>query len=292
MSTTVKKLPVLKTVGQSLLYSLTSIGFLIRVSWLWILVVAGVGLVTWVAIYALSGWVVEQMPNTAPEASTDSGAFETLRSTGSVNPLMRILQGGLWATIAILVVALCSIAVQWHRRFLTGELPGWFTLGFGRRTLSYIGYAVAIGLVSGLAMAVVHVMIDVLTPAINSREATERASIGILAVIALMIFARLHLVLPGTAVGDQRISLRYSFDQTSGNSLRIAGGFMLILLLHAIPGAILYFTLPVSHGSVGVALTTFYAPLAMHLVLGSVILSYMSHCYGFFVPPPGQDDLA
>lgn len=278
MSTTVKKLPVLKTVGQSLLYSLKSIGILVRISWLWILIIAGTGIVTWALIYVLSGQYGQELLSLEPD--------------GSRHPLLKVLEAGFWVTIAILVVALCCVAVQWHRRFLTGELPGWFALGFDRRTLSYIGYAVAIGAVSGLAMAVVHVMIDVLTPAINSREATEWASKGILAVIAVMIFARLHLVLPGTAVGDQRISLRYSFDQTNGNGLRITGGLMLILLLHTIPGAILYFTLPVSHGSVGFALLTFYAPLAMHLVLGSVILSYMSHCYGFFVPPPGQGDLA
>jgi hypothetical protein len=115
--------------------------------------------------------------------------------------------------------------------------------------------------------------------------------LALIAICYILIFSRLFLVLPGSAVGDRRISFRQSFALTKGNGLRIAGGFVLLtiagfaLALVALTLETLTISVPVMKVVVGLLVT------ALNAFITFVGLSYMSFCYWFLVPAPEAGDL-
>lgn len=291
MSTTAPKLPVLQTVAQSMLYSLTSVGVLIRISWLWMPIIALPGFAIEILLFIFANQAAEQTAGSEPNASTTNETPDAVQSDSATSPVILILEIGYWVSILVFFIAICSIAVRWHRHVLLGETPNWLALRAGRRELSYLGYGVVILVVCGLMNAMVLWVISIITPPFGINAALEFAALVIMAAVAMMVFVRLHLVLPGTAVGDRRISLRTSLDLTSDNRWRIAGGLLLIMPLYLLPQALVQIIPTESSSAAGAAFATFYLMLSVHLFLGSIVLSYMSYCYSFFVPPPDEGDL-
>lgn len=292
LSKPTRQFPVLQTVTQSMLFSLTSPGFLVRISWLWMLIIAAPGLVIQVLLYVFSSPDAEQTAGGKPNASTNNGALEGGQADSATTPVILILEIGYWVFILVFVVAICSIAVSWHRHVLLGETPNWLTLRVGRRELLYLGYGLVISVVCGLMNAVVFGVVNTFRPPFGNSAGIEFAGVVIMVAVTLMVFVRLHLVLPGTAVSDRRISLRHTLDLTGSDSWQIAGGFLLIMPLYLIPEALLQIIPTESSSPTGAAVATFYLMLTVHLFLGSIVLSYMSYCYSFFVPPPDEGDLA
>lgn len=247
------RLPVFDTLGKAIRYTLTNIVVMIQVSWLW------------VAILLAATAIVVLQP--APDLP------------GSAD--------WLWAVVLVVLylVAMYAIAVAWHRRLLLGEQPGWFTVSLGWRELGYLGYVVAITAISGSGIGLG--MLASLATGIAPAPAIAAGGF-----VMILILGRLHLVLPGSAVSDRRMSLAQSFRLTAGNTWRIAGGFLLIALLNGgvnlLSSGLDPDTDAVSAVGVGLAMVG----VAGSVLMAFITLSYMSFCYWFFVPPPADGDLA
>jgi hypothetical protein len=259
-----KKLPVFDTVGKAISYSLKNVALMIRVSWLWAVIVVGA---TGALLLAAAG--------------SDGGMAMWL---------------GIGMVTIVYIAALYSIAVAWHRGLLLGETYGWFHLSFGYRELSYLGYALAVALISGSG-----ILLGVVASSVGAALGfSQGAGAGVAAILALigvlamiMMISRLQLVLPGSAVGDRRMSLGRSFSLTAGNTWRITGGFLLIALLNGVVN-LLSSGLDAGAETASTATIVLLAAVVLlaSIVVGFITLSYMSFCYWFFVPPPEEGDLA
>jgi hypothetical protein len=257
-----KKLPVFDTVGKAISYSLKNVVLMMRVSWLWVLIVLAA---TGALVLAVAG--------------SDGGAAMWV---------------GVGVVTIVYIAALYSIAVAWHRGLLLGETYGWFHLSFGYRELSYLGYALAVALIGGsgiLLGAAATFVGTALGASPGGGVVAIAAMVGVLAMI--MMISRLQLVLPGSAVGDRRISLGRSFSLTTGNTWRITGGFLLIALLNGVVN-LLSSGLDAGAGTASTATIVLLAVVVLlaSILVGFITLSYMSYCYWFFVPPPEEGDLA
>jgi hypothetical protein len=259
-----KKLPVFDTVGKAISYSLKNVALMMRVSWLWAVIVIGA---TGVLVVAVAG--------------SNGGASMWL---------------GVGLVTIVYIIALYSVAVAWHRGLLLGETHGWFHLSFGSRELSYLGYALAVALISGSG-----ILLGVVASFVGAAlGVSQGAGAGVVAILALvgvlamiMMISRLQLVLPGSAVGDRRMSLGKSFSLTTGNTWRITGGFLLIALLNGVVN-LLSSGLDAGAETASTATIVLLAAVVLlaSIVVGFITLSYMSFCYWFFVPPPEEGDLA
>ena len=270
MSADIKKLPVIETVGQSISFALKNFGLMVRLSWLW-----GIVMVVFAGILI---FMLRDRGEAVDGVSFD--AFEIL---------------AIVTLVLLYVAAIYAIAVGWHRALLLGERPSWFSLSFGLRELKYIGYAILIGIVSVLLFAFGVLIFSTVSVGAGG-AATFVFLFGALLggfVLMFVIIGRLFLVLPGTAVGDRRVSLAESINLTKGNTWRIAGGFLLISLLNIIPNILTPDLDP--NAAIGPGLIflilAFVLSVLFSIVLAFVAISYMSYCYWFFVPAPGEGDL-
>ena len=271
MANATKSLPVFETVGQSLGYSFKNIGLMMRLSWLWVILLLVLG----AAFLALFGDAAQIEGQTAP----DGGAI-----------------AGFAVLMIVYFLAIYSIAVGWHRTLLLGEQAGWINFRVGRREVGYLGYTLLVALLAAFPMLIGFLIVGALTS--FSADSRERLGLGFIAVTAvgvvvmLLLMGRLQLVLPGTAVGDRRVGIRQSFDLTRGNSWRVLGGFLLIALIQVVPNVLSTLANPeiIDLGPM-IGLVLNVVSIAIGIFLGFVAVSYMSFCYWFFVPPPQEGDL-
>ncbi len=273
MSVETRHLPVFDTVGQSISFAWNNVGMMVRLSWLWVIVVS---IVSGVLIFVLF--------------NTHSGAEEQLfTSTDALVGLVFVL---------VYFAAAYSIAVGWHRALLLGERPGAVNLRFGRREFGYFCYAIVIALICWLPAILVFFGFVFVAESFD-QNGSMKSVVGYVAVFVglyvalMMIFSRLFLVLPGTAVGDRRMSLTQSIRLTKGNTWRIFGGFMLVTLLQIVPNILTEIAEHISNGVIGsvISIVLLLASLLISIALIFVALSYMSYSYWFFAPSPGEGDL-
>lgn len=271
MADAAKSLPVFETVGQSFGYSFKNIGLMIKLSWLWVILL----LVLAAAFLALFGDAAQVEGQAVPDGGA-MAAFTVL--------------------MVVYFIAIYSIAVGWHRALLLGEQPGWINFRVGRRELGYLGYTLLVALLAAFPMLIGFLVVGALTS--FSGDSRETLGLGLIAVgaagvvVMLLLMGRLQLVLPGTAVGDRRVAIRQSFDLTRGNSWRILGGFLLIALVQVIPNVLSALANPeiIDLGPI-VRLVLDVLAIGIGIFLGFAAVSYMSFCYWFFVPPPQEGDL-
>ncbi len=272
MSDTIKSLPVFQTAGEAYKYTIKNIALLIRVSWLWLALAYGFG---WVMVLFVGEW----------------------RLIGNPTPLTESQIAAQVAYSLLQTFAWYAIAVLWHRALLLGEQPGWVNFNLGMREVRYFFYGTTIWVISVALIAVGTVLILSSGVSAGEQGISGIAIVGVLAalvgsIVMLPLFGRLFLVLPGSAVGDRRISIQESFELTSGNSWRITGGIILSILPTILPAF-----LASQNPDAAIKMITNagwvmnFIGFAFNTVAGFVLLSYMSYCYWFFVPPPGQDDL-
>lgn len=131
------------------------------------------------------------------------------------------------------VLAVAAIAVNWHRFALLGEHPRGLlpfhaaqTALYGWRLVLTFGIVVVVGgLVSFLVLMV-------LSPLARHPTLSNLFVVIPLALsgFALVLMLRTGLALPGAAIGDRKWTLEYSWHRTDGNSWRLFGGFLMILV--------------------------------------------------------------
>lgn len=277
MADTTRRLPVVETVSAAFSYAAGKTAVMIKLVWPWA-PIAVAALILFV--YALSA----------------VGGLSSIGQNGppSSSGIALAVTGGLAYALA-LCMAMASIAVEWHRVLLLGETVGWFHLKLRSRIFTYFGYLLAIMLVSLPPMGLLLFLAGSFVSSTAADETGVQLSLPLLAAIsycAILIMSRLFLVLPGAAVGDRRLSLMRSIALTKGNTLRIAGGFVILTALGFVLGLGVAVVDAVTVASPFIGLVTALLGFAANLFLTFVGLSYMSYCYWFFVPPPQHGDLA
>ena len=206
------KLPVWQTVRASYAIVARNLGQLVRICWLWVLIM--------VPVYAASDWFEETW-------SRESGAQATYH-------WMREVAAALPSPVDLPFLA--SIAVAWHRLVLRGvrvTQPAYLRLdGVVWR---YVLYSFAFLLLERGTLVICAALAQNLGIAADffSRLVIELlaapAATGAALAIGLLVLPRLSLVMPAVAVGE-RLSLRQAWRITHGNTLRLGVATALCML--------------------------------------------------------------
>jgi hypothetical protein len=190
------KLPVWQTVRASYAIVARNLGQLVRICWLWVLIM--------VLVYTALDWLEEIW-------SGQSGAQAPYH-------WMRVIT----AALPVDLPFLASIAVAWHRLVLREERvtqPAYLRLD--RVVWRYVLYAFAFLLLERGTLVICTFLAQYL--------AIEADLIGLLATptangaamaIGLLVLPRLSLVMPAMTLGE-RLSLRHAWRITRGNTLRL-----------------------------------------------------------------------
>jgi hypothetical protein len=262
-----RKLPVWRTAGACYVTVARNLGQLVRISWLWLLVM--------VPVYALTHWLALHYMET------------------SQGPTMQVMARQLLGLLPYVIELpfLASIAVAWHQLVLRGERVS--QLAYLRLDKAVWLYALYSFAFMALVQGPLTVFLGVAPDAELATSPRLSALIIVTVWIALFALPRLSLVLPAVALGE-RLSLGEAWSITQGNSRRLAvvtclclvpAGILLILPLlwfPFIPGASwegLYEVL----GSLWFVVSTSLT----YAVLIIVAVTLLSLTYSFFVTPAG-----
>jgi hypothetical protein len=214
-------LPVLGLIGQSLRDVFGRLGGLARVAW---------------AYYALAAALVllGLAVGRAAEATMPAGVLAGAFAVGTAE--------------VVLSLAVLACIVRWQRHVALDE-PLRGTAPLDGRVLRYFLRSILLGLVCALPVAAAALLGLATGTIVRNPEGSGApfgigaAGIAILAggtVAALLLFARLSLVLPAASVGDRDLGLRGSWAATRGHGLRLLAVFLLLLsglgLLGAVAG--------------------------------------------------------
>lgn len=286
------KLPFWKTVGRSYSVFFRNIATALRGTWLLLLLTGAVSAaVAYVQFGALRLFLEGPQPPGAPTIPLDA----------------RLL---VLTLNAFVIVGGASCAVMWHRFLLLGERPALsgsnIASGYDWRYVwtiilimaSAILLALPIG--AGAAFLAVHGQVNPHDPLLS---AAMIAAI-IVSFCAILVAARLALLLPARAIGDHVVTFRRIWAATKGNSwrlfwgcaltffppvsvLQILFGQSILTKLAPIPGHAFRvsqeaFTEIVASQAVG-AIFTLFSSLVM--------IGFLSFSYQFFFASPVKDPL-
>ena len=203
--TSLSKLPFWRTVGACYATVFGNFGELLRISWLWLLIM--------LPVYAAAEWL------DARSQGDQIGDF-------LLSMLSSVLE----------VPALASIAVAWHRLVLRQErVQGAVYLRLDRVVWWYAMVLLAFIVVTvGPVLAGVAAVLPEGSPGTLLLLVPIFAGIGVGLGIGVFVLPRLSLVLPAGALGE-RLTLGEAWRATRGNTWRLACASMLCSLPPLIP---------------------------------------------------------
>jgi hypothetical protein len=280
------KLPLWRTIKLSYVTYMHHFADALRVTWLWMLLIAG--------LLAGSDWLRWSWTVRFAERFKAGEIIEL-----GVYPILAV---GLSA-LAFLVVVLASldIAVAWHRQLILGERPRLGGSTFASRApWRYLAILVGLILVSAIPVVLIFI-VDLLDLEALSDRSLQIVAASVVTVVlgaALSNFVRLSLVLPARAAGDLALTFRESWIMTRGNTWRLLAGTFACWILPYIP---LQFLPPsfgepnfdvlmkemltadvrpagIVIGAIGRQFTLIYQLLTVPISIG-----FLSYCYRHFV---------
>jgi hypothetical protein len=259
-----QKLPFWHTVGAAYLLWAKNLPELVRISWLWLVVMLPVLTIInwWQAPYFL----------------------ELLRSVDARVPPPDPVFGMLVQVIDLLIMLpmLASIAVAWHRLLLRGEHAGAGT--YFRLDGIVIGYAVVL-LLLGLLSLVPQFLEQILE--INKSNTASGLSVvsillSIVSIVVLLIAARLSVILPARALGQVQITPGMVWTATQKNTWRLFGGYILTGVVVGFATGMMLFAQS-WFGSGRTTFTLVWTALTFLWVLGGMIgVGFLSLAYRHF----------
>lgn len=205
------KLPVVDTVDQAFKLTFRHLIALLKLSWLWLLVVI-------IPIYVVVGWYMYDLYKKIWDA-TLSGDPETMAAidTGLTSQVTLV---SLLANL-ITVLPMSSIAVGWHRYLLRREQPtatAAFRFDGVVRQYALLAFLLTMVMTGpGLVRLGLERVMDMTTTA---GLVTNVALIGIPLVLTLLIL-RLGVMFPGIAVQNPDATVAGVWARTRGNTLRL-----------------------------------------------------------------------
>jgi len=203
-----RKLPVWSTVGACYALVARNLGQLVRISWLWLLIM--------LPVYAATNWVIWPW-------ATESAWKESSWIAELVSALSSLIE----------LPFLASIAVAWHRLILNRETTqGVVYLRLDPIVWRYAALLFALLVPSTGAMMYVSSQ----TPLIEKGLYPWPVVIGVMAgVVAwFLLLPRFSLVLPAIAL-DRSLTVREAWGASGGNTLRLALATVLCSLPPLVP---------------------------------------------------------
>jgi hypothetical protein len=270
-----QKLPLWNTIGRS--YALWAGNFaeLIRISWLWLLVMTPV-------IAILMWWQVPLFLDLI--AAAKAGRPHPAPGLAAV---AQALSG-----LVILPMA-ASIAVAWHRLLLRDEHV---TGTYFRFDSVVVGYGVLFFLISLLPTVPSYLgqIYQGMTQEPGSTEVNAAAMIvstigSILSIAAWFVSGRLFMMLPAKAIGRDDVTLGTAWDATRGNTWRLFWGYFFCLIPVVILGAILTGWIFAAQPS-PMAVTVVWTLLTFsYAIFGMVGVGFLSLAYRHFFERTAAD---
>jgi hypothetical protein len=201
------KLPVWQTVCASYAVVRRNLGQLVRICWVWVLIM--------VPVYMALDWLAEIWPG-------DSGAQAAHR-------WLREVAAALPSPVDTPFLA--SIAVGWHRLILRGErVTQAAYVRLDGVVWRYVLYALAFLLLARGTLLISAFLAEYLAIEADLIELLAApAATGATMGVGLLVLPRLSLVMPALALGE-RLSLRHAWRMTWGNTLRLGAATVLCML--------------------------------------------------------------
>ena len=218
------KLPLFRTIGQA--YALWARNFsdLVRICWFWMLLM--------VPILAIWDWW-----QTAQLAEIVQG-IRFGQAFVDPHPVLT------WVTVIvsklIMLPAVASVAVAWHRLLLRDEHPGpGFYLRLDKTVAGYAILAFLIGLIITVPSTVIIALPKIMTGSGGTAAAVIEFLVNVAVIVAVFIVPRLSLVLPGIALGRDDATLATAWRVSKRNTWRMVwASFFCLLPLIAISGGL------------------------------------------------------
>ncbi|MGH6691655.1 MAG: hypothetical protein ACREF4_13365, partial [Gammaproteobacteria bacterium] len=233
-------------------------GSLVRAAWLWTLLLIPVLLaISWflAPVYAALG---------------DLSKADLNASTPVEFQLLSILLQ------LVMLPAVASIAVAWHRLILNRERPSGVYLRFDRSVGLYAAFLIAVQL---LLIALVNLPEVIASLRGTSLPWWVGALAFVLVIAVAFIFGRLSLVLPPIALGRTDIGLGDAWRATQGNTWRLFWGPIVCLILLVLPAVMVFIVAGAGRTTTTVALTV----MDLLTILAGVIgVGFLSFAYQHF----------
>jgi hypothetical protein len=223
-----QKLPLWDTIRLSYSTYFRNFPDVLRISWLWLAVVAPLmGIMSWLQ-FSLMADVIASMKRGMPA----SKPIETTALSNVAN--------------LVFIFAGVSIAVAWHRRIVLGEHPRFSGSNLATKSLwRYLGMGIVIGLIVLLPALLLSLpMFVLLSPVVAGGAPRFPMLIPVIFLIylaAFAVFLRLSLLLPARAVGDLALTFKETWKRTRGNTWRMFWGIAACALLPALTAEIALF---------------------------------------------------
>ena len=260
-----KTLPVLAAFSHAFHSTTNNLGFAFQISWPWMLALLPINIAGNIYVLANGFVSVEAM---------SSGVF-------AVSLVMVVAS----------MLAFSSIAVNWHRYILLDEVPhGMERLRLDSTVWRYVGNLILIW----LAVVLIYIggAIGFVVTGLAMYATAGEGSLWLLAlaaipfVCALIVIAyRLSVKLPAVALGRQDYGMRNAWNDTTGNSWKFLGLFLLYFLVIIVAGLLagaVGWILGQIGGNAGQAISV-AVQLAVNWVLTILGVTMLTSLYGFFV---------
>jgi hypothetical protein len=268
------KLPLWRTIGQA--YALWARNFpdLLRTVWVWMLVMAPVvAIMTW--------WQVPHLEEMMQAARAGKGLVDP-------NPVLTLVTG--IASKAIMLPAISSVAVAWHRLLLRDEHPGGVYLRLDRIVAGYAILAFVIGVI-GSAPSYLSMLFQAAigASAENTVALVVQTLAGLVTIVAFFIVARLSLALPALALGRDDVTLAAAWRASKRNSWRMVWAyFFCVVPVMAASGAMTFWLFLPGHSQAAITLASVVMSL-MWFPLGMISVGMLSLAYRHFFGHDVQD---
>jgi hypothetical protein len=263
------KLPLWRTIGQAYAIWARNLPELIRISWLWLLIMTPV-------LAILMWW---QVPTFT--ALMDAARAGRPDPAPALTLLAQVLNG------VIMLPVLASIAVAWHRLLLRNEHVGsGIYLRFDGIVLGYGLMFLVISLLPAVPQYLGQIYLALTQPTGASQidpVALGITSVGsIVSIVLFFISARLFLILPARALERDDITLGTVWSATKRNSWRMVWGYVFCLLPMGIVGGGIAFWLFSAAQSRILMAAVWTAMTLMWVIVGMVSVSFLSLAYRHF----------
>ena len=209
------KLPLWRTIGLSYSTCIDYFPDMLRISWLWLVIVVPV-------------MVMANMTRGGPPMTPVQIA----------RPLATMVSGH--AAGLVMILAGVSIAVAWHRRILLGEHPGLSGSNLVTGSLwRFVGIGLVIALFVLIPVLAVFLLKSLVFPTFSATGAPAQPNAGLVVVFlasALIYLAgcavmlRLSPLLPARAVGDLGLTFKETWRGTCGHTWRLFWGLVVCTL--------------------------------------------------------------
>jgi hypothetical protein len=210
---TEKSLPFWRTVGQAYIIWARNLAEVIRISWLWLLLMTPV-------LVAISWFIAPSVIELTQAAS----AREVMPRPSGFDLLVQAIE------TLVMLPMVASIAVAWHRLVLRDErFTGRAYLRLDRVVLVYAALLLLVKLLFTLPSYMNDMFAGTVTDAETMSSLLPNLLIFLLGIVSFYVVLRLSVILPARALERNDITLGRVWKETRGNEIASVCDWALVL---------------------------------------------------------------